>query len=173
MVTKYYYMKACNFINMEQGRQQPQGIGQPNPQTAEKDLFKGSDSKVAISQFSKYSERLDDIENKTRLIEDRLSVSSKKVELLEQNLIKLAKETNSSLNEINVKIKEIDNYLKELNQRFSQLAGEAISFAKKDDVEAIKKYLEFWNPVEFVTKESMEKIFDSRLKKTLIGDEKG
>jgi len=158
---------------MEQGKQTKQALGDSSPPVPEKDLFKGPDSKVAISQFSKYSERLDDIENKTRLIEDRSNVSSKKVELLEQNLIKLAKETNSSLNEINIKIKDIDNSIKELTARFSQLAGEAISFAKKDDVEAIKKYLEFWNPVEFVTKETMEKILDSRLKKVLISDKKG
>ncbi|HOI18267.1 MAG TPA: hypothetical protein PLX15_00165 [Candidatus Woesearchaeota archaeon] len=149
---------------MEQGRQYNQVSGQPAQQGQDRDLFKSPDSKVAISQFSKYSERLDDIENKTRLIEDRLSVSSKKVELLEQNLIKLAKETNSNLNEINIKIKEIDNSIKELNQRFLQLAGEAIGFAKKEDVEAIKKYLEFWNPVEFVTRESVDKILNSRLK---------
>ncbi len=150
---------------MEQGNQQPQGLNQPSSQAPEKDLFKASDSKLAISQFSKYSERLDDIENKTRLIEDRLNVTSKKVELLEQNLIKLAKETNSSLNEINIRIKDIDNSIKELNARFSQLAGEAVGFAKKDDVESIRKYLEFWYPVEFVTKESMEKILESRLKR--------
>ena len=39
--------------------------------------------------------------------------------------------------------------------------------AKKDDVQVMKKYLELWEPIHFVTQEQVEKIVQDMLERKL------
>ena len=44
-----------------------------------------------------------------------------------------------------------------------EFVGELKSSARKEDVEVLKRYIEMWNPVNFVTEGNVEKLVDDRL----------
>ena len=68
------------------------------------------------------------------------------------------KTTVSEINELKKEIEEMNRIIKEV---ISELRGSA----KKEDVEVLKKYIDMWNPINFVTEETVEKIIDEKLSK--------
>ncbi len=70
-------------------------------------------------------------------------------------------EHKTTLSEINDIKKEIENIKRTINEVISELKNNAT----KEDVELLKKYIDMWNPINFVTENTVEKIIDEKLNK--------
>lgn len=98
-----------------------------------------------------------------RMIENRYDNMRRKLQFLEQNMLEQHKKLNTELKTTNMDVVEIKRGFLELQNRMRMLIKEVQLRADKEDVEVIKKYLDFWEPVKFVTREQVEEILDRRL----------
>jgi hypothetical protein len=59
---------------------------------------------------------------------------------------------------INSEITDINSKITEIQDRILLIIKELKLTAKKEDVDVMKRYVELWNPMRFVTKDQVEKI---------------
>jgi len=105
------------------------------------------------------------LSRRIKVMEEGIGNLRKKMLINEQNDINRHKRTlteeKTTLSEIN----ELKKELEEMNRIIKEVISELRNSAKKEDVEVLKKYIDMWNPINFVTEETVEKIVDEKLSK--------
>ncbi len=109
-----------------------------------------------------YSNRL---EANVRVLEERTSILQKKTELIENNLLKNAKELRSEIKVMQSEITELSRGIADIKEKLKQLINELGNYAKKGDVDVLKKYLDYWEPLNFVTRKEAESLIREGMKK--------
>lgn len=108
---------------------------------------------------------LRDGSRRIRVLEEQVLRLRKSLQLNEQDSLgKYKKGTH----ELKTLTEEIDGFKKEfktLQDKITMLAAELQQFAKKDDVLVLKKYINLWEPVQFVTRNEVERIVADALTK--------
>lgn len=93
-----------------------------------------------------------------RALEERYSNLIRRVQLSEQNALTASRKAHSELVAINSEIADMKKQISELVEKIALIARELQSLAKKEDVDVLKKYLNLWEPVSFVTQGEVERI---------------
>ena len=110
------------------------------------------------SILSEFGTRLNEIEEKQRLLKDRLL-------LVGENLISTKEDQEKQLTEIKNQLKQMDfdiKTIKQLNKRITETLDE---FARKSDLEILNRQLKMFQPLEFARISDIKKIVSEELKK--------
>lgn len=108
---------------------------------------------------------LNEMARKLRLNEERTIGLRKKIQMIEHNLITGHKKFLSEIKFINQEISDMKREFDELKSRILDFARELQNCAKKEDVQVLERYVNMWEPVNFVSRNEVEKIIDEKLKK--------
>ncbi len=108
---------------------------------------------------------IDSTNKRLKLCEERITLLSRKVELIEQNLLNFERKINNNIKVINDELDEFRRDINEIKKVLSKMNDEMKTFAKKELVTTIQKYLDLWNPVKFVTLEELNNILNEKLKR--------
>jgi len=103
-----------------------------------------------------------DSAKRLRLLEDRYSTIRKKTQLTDQNMLETDKNFNSEFRAINDEIDKLKILMKEMNEKLDQLISESSGLAKRQELITLSKYVDLWKPMEFVTREQLEREFKLR-----------
>lgn len=101
--------------------------------------------------FTETSTRVRDLEEKQRIIKDRIL-------LIGQNLIEMKEDVHSNFIEIKKEIEIMKGDIERLKSFFETISGELSRFARKDDLEILSKQAKMFQPLEFVTRKDLEKL---------------
>ena len=93
-----------------------------------------------------------------RLLEERYERLSSKSQFVEQNMVRDTKEISDELSVINETIMELKRDVTELNEKLTKLMSEMKETVKKSEFNVLSKYINFWQPLNFVTREEAEKM---------------
>ncbi|MBT4376794.1 hypothetical protein HOD29_05455 [archaeon] len=91
-----------------------------------------------------------DLEEKQRILKDRLL-------LIGQNLIDIKEKTDEDLLEIKKELEMLRQTTDKLKSFIETVSGEFEKFARKDDLEILRKQAKMFQPLEFVKKEDLKK----------------
>jgi len=108
-------------------------------------------SAVSPQEFAAFSGRL-------RVIEERIYNLRRKTQVTDQNMLAHNKKISKELKHIDSEIKEIRMDMEDLRSVIKQIITEMKKFASKTDVDVITKYVDLWEPLNFVTRKEIEKI---------------
>jgi len=72
-------------------------------------------------------------------------------------MINKNKEISEDIKKINSEVRQLKKDFDDVKESIKLLVGELHSMAKKEDVDVIKKYLDLWNPMNFVTSKELDK----------------
>jgi len=108
--------------------------------------------------LAEFGTRLNEIEEKQRLIKDR-------VLLIGENLIATKEDYEKQDAEFRSQIKEIDFEIKELKQLTKRITNELGNFARKAELEILERQIKMFQPLEFIKIKDIEKIVQKELKK--------
>ena len=103
-----------------------------------------------------------DSAKRLRLLEDRYITIRKKTQLTDQNMLEANKQFNSEFRAINDEIDKLKILMKEMNEKLDQLISESSGLAKRQELITLSKYVDLWKPMEFVTREQLEREFKLR-----------
>jgi hypothetical protein len=110
-----------------------------------------------------YSQDYLQVSRRVKILEESINNLRRKILVNEQNDLnrnkKLLSEQKSTLEEVSESKKEIEN----MKRVMKEFIGELRTSAKKEDVDVLKKYIDLWNPINFVTEEIVERIIDEKL----------
>ena len=93
--------------------------------------------------------KLRDVEEKQNILKDRLL-------LIGQNLIDTKEETSDKINEIKKDVESLKDDVDRIKSFLDLISGEMSKFAKKDDIEILKKQAKMFQPLEFVRKSELK-----------------
>ena len=89
--------------------------------------------------------------SRVRVLEERFSDMRQEMKLVEENIIKKNKQMHVELRHLFKDISEFKREMTEVNDRVLMMVKELESFAKREDFQILKKYVDMWEPLNFVT----------------------
>jgi hypothetical protein len=111
--------------------------------------------------------QMNDLTRRIRVLEERNSNFKNKIQMIEQSQLRDSKQVHTEIKTNNTDVSEIRKEIDEIKSRMLVVIKELKLLAKKEDVEVLRRYLEMWQPVKFVTQNEIESIVSRIL------DEKG
>jgi len=125
------------------------------------------------TQQSVPSQQLNTVNARMRLVESRVDEIRKMVDLVEKNMLDSHQKLNKTVKSLQSEIDAINRTIKTVEDRIVTIIKELRLTSKKEDVMVLKKYLDLWNPVKFVTVDKAESMIRDILneKKENITDE--
>ena len=109
-------------------------------------------------QESSQSVRLNEIEEKQRLLRDRIL-------LIGENLISTKEEYEQELSELKNKQKDIELELKQIKQQNKKIIFSLQNLAKKSEVEILKNQFKMFEPLELVRVKDIKEIIEKEMKR--------
>lgn len=122
------------------------------------DEFQPQQQDPVSSLLTEFGTRLNEIEEKQRLIKDRIL-------LVGENLISTKEDSLKQDSEIKIQLKQIDFEIKTLKRLMARVVNELPNFAKKSEVEILAKQAKIFQPLKFARIEDVQDIVKKELRK--------
>ncbi|MFH1916082.1 MAG: hypothetical protein ABIJ21_02355 [Nanoarchaeota archaeon] len=106
----------------------------------------------ASPQARDLSLSISDIGSRLRVLEERYANLRKKTQITDQNLIETEKGMMKELEELNQQVMDLKHGLFEINEKITTMLGELSNCVKEYDFNVYAKYIELWEPANFITK---------------------
>ena len=113
------------------------------------------------SLLSEFATRLNEVEEKQRLLRDRTM-------LIGENMIDMRADQEKEEFEIKKKINDLDFEIKSIKQTMQKIINELSNFARKSELEIIKRQWEMFQPLQLARIKDVEEIIDAKLKKQTV-----
>jgi hypothetical protein len=110
--------------------------------------------------LSEFGTRLTEIEEKQRLIKDRLL-------LIGENLISTKEDIEKQNLEFKTKIKQTDSEIKALKQITKRIVDELGNFARKPELEILQRQMKMFQPLEFARIQDINEVVKEEITKQL------
>ena len=107
---------------------------------------------------SEFNSRIADIEEKQRLLKDRMILMGK-------NIVELRERTSNDIIEIKVRLDEIERTTEKLKNGILRMGEEMDKKARKSELEIIEKQSKIFQPLNFIRVEDLDRILKEREKK--------
>ncbi|NTV22893.1 MAG: hypothetical protein HGA85_00770 [Nanoarchaeota archaeon] len=112
-----------------------------------------------------FSKQLDDVMRRLRLLEDRYSSIRKKSQFIEQNLLKDTKDVFEEIRVLHTDLSDLRLQFSELSEKMGKLNEEVAGSVSKTELDVVAKYLDFWQPLNFITREEAVKMIEEYKRK--------
>ncbi|MAG47112.1 hypothetical protein CL617_00780 [archaeon] len=99
---------------------------------------------------------------KLRILESRYSLMRDRMLVINQNMIDQYKKINMEMKLVNDDVKDMKNDLNELKEMNKHIISELQTFARKENFKVLEKYINLWNPLNFVTEDEVVKLIEER-----------
>jgi hypothetical protein len=111
----------------------------------------------------KMSEDMAELTRRIRTMEERYNTLQTKTQLVEQNMLSYHKQAIGETKTINTDFREIRREIEEIKDRILTLIKELQLSAKKDEVKVLERYINLWEPVNFVTRTEVQDLIKEAL----------
>ncbi|MEK6809226.1 MAG: hypothetical protein AABY40_00995 [Nanoarchaeota archaeon] len=96
-------------------------------------------------------------------LESKANNLLREVDVLKNDFINRANKLNKDFKTLSDDLMEIRHEQEKMNQKMTLIISELKQTAGAEEVMTLKKYLEFWNPLNFVTQRDLEKAIETKL----------
>ena len=107
--------------------------------------------------------KIRDLTRRIRLMEERMESLRKKLQLIEDNMLRNNRNFKSDVSHIKEENVKLKLKIRDLNDNINLIVKELKSAPKKEDVEELKKYVSIWEPINFVTERDVENILEWKI----------
>ena len=123
-------------------------------------IFGGEDKKhneEFQTKVDTHSKALVTVTQRQKDIEGSLQVLSEKVEMLDHNSVKDMKEIHNEISSLKKEVTDLQSDIKNIKDFNEKISKQLKMFTTKDEVTKLEKYIDLWEPLQFVTREELEK----------------
>ncbi len=96
-------------------------------------------------------------------LESKVNNLLREVDILKNDFINRANKLNKDFKTLNDDMVELRHEQEKMDQKMVLIIKELKQTAGIEEVMTLKKYVEFWNPLNFVTQKDLEKAVESKL----------
>jgi len=127
-------------------------------------MFSGKKEAPADPRIAEAQTDVNNQNSRLRTLEERYSLLRRKTQVTEQNMLGHYKKATTDIKTALSRIQEIKNEVREIKEKIELIEKEIEQCAKKNELQLIHKYVNYWNPAEFVTKEEAKRIIEEKLR---------
>ena len=98
-----------------------------------------------------------------RVVEERLNDMKKRFKFIEENIIAYHKKNLKDAKDQQAQSYDLRKSMRALEGKIMIILKELQLASTKQEVAILKKYLDLWNPLKFVTEETLQKRIDERM----------
>ncbi len=106
-----------------------------------------------------------DLNSRARVLEERYNLLRERLLIVNQNMVGEYKKVTQDIKALNSDIKEIKNDIFNLKETMKHFIKEMESFARKDSLKVLEKYINMWNPLNFVTEKDVISLIKEHTKR--------
>jgi len=117
--------------------------------------------------MSVFTEDLGNLGRRLRILEESITNIRRALQVTEQNVLGKNKVFSTEIRTLTSDISDMKTVISEIKEKMLEMVTELKETAKRDEVKVLEKYIDFWNPVKFVTQNEVE-----TLVKEIINKEK-
>ena len=118
------------------------------------------DPSSTINQPSMMTELI----SRIRILERSHQNSREKILLINQNMIEEYKDIIEEMRSIKTEVKETKKDILKMQETFKKFIDEMNSFVRKEEIKVLEKYINMWNPMNFVTEEEVLNLIKKKRK---------
>ena len=119
----------------------------------------------AVSGVNELLKHFSDVSRTLRILEERYINLRRKTQVTDQNMLSINKNITREIKTINSEVDELRRSLEKIKQDVKLIQNDLSICASASDVNVIKKYLNFWEPLNFVTEAQVRDIVRGILNK--------
>ena len=108
--------------------------------------------------LSEMSGQVNNVSRRLRILEERYLNMRKKSQLTEQNMLSTNKKASTQIRDAFNEITEIRAELKKITDQLTLMNNELSECANRNDLMVVGKYIEFWEPINFLTEKEAKRI---------------
>lgn len=115
--------------------------------------------------FGAVQEDIGNVSRRLRTLEEGFTNLRRALQVTDQNMLGKNKAFATEIRAITSDISDIKSDINNIKEKIIELVNDLEEAAKKEEVKVLEKYINFWNPVKFVTQNEVEAIIKDILKK--------
>ncbi len=112
-----------------------------------------------------FTQAMNELANRLRVLEGKHGTYAEKLLVMNQNMIEEYKKTMSEFKVIRQSLADMTKDIDAVKNVVKHLSDEAGKFAKNQDVKVLQKYVDYWNPMNFMTEKDVLILVDKVLGK--------
>jgi len=112
-----------------------------------------------------FTEDLGNFNRRMRLLEESLTNTRRALQVTEQNMLGKNKMFATEIRTLTSDLGDMKNEIAQIKEKIVDVIRELKEAAKRDELKILEKYINFWNPVKFVTHNEVEDVVKEILKK--------
>jgi len=105
-------------------------------------------------------EELKKVFSSIRNLEDKMYNLDKKTSLIEENLLLVKNKLNQESKVLHTNSIENEKQINLLKKSIMEMVSDMKNFARVEEVSTLRKYLEMWKPLNFVTRNELSEILE-------------
>lgn len=103
-------------------------------------------------------EDISNISRRLRMLEERYVNLRNRTQVIDQNMLLHNKKQITDIKTIDSDINYLKNEINNVNEKIDLIINDLKDTAKKEDIEVLQKYINLWDPMNFVTRKEVEKL---------------
>lgn len=104
--------------------------------------------------------QLASLATRIKLVEDRYNNLGKRSQITESSLLEFEKEIKTELRVLTKQTVELRKRLSEMNAKLDAMQGELGTVVQKHEFSVLERYLDLWQPLQFVTRDEARRIIE-------------
>lgn len=121
-------------------------------------IFGGHEKKGPDPEISALRHEMNSISRRTRELEERSQNMRKRIQMTDQNLMNQNKRFAQDIKVVTSELNELKHIMNDLDNKMLLLIKELRMCARKEDLNVLEKYINIWEPINFMTRREAEKI---------------
>jgi vacuolar-type H+-ATPase subunit I/STV1 len=142
---------------------QPKAAAPPPPKKPGLFAPKPKQGVDIVKSVSDLAGELNNLGRRMMVLEERYTNLRKKTDVTDQNMLSQNKKVMTEIHTVHEEIDELKKELNGLIEKMKIIVRELKECAKHEEVEVLQKYINLWQPINFVTREVVLKLVASQV----------
>jgi predicted nucleic acid-binding Zn-ribbon protein len=109
-------------------------------------------------EIIKLNSSISELSRRIRVLEERYSNIRKKIQVTEHNMLSIQRNLIREIKATDSQVLDLQKNILNLDEKMKQISRELVNFSPAEELKIISRYLDFWEPVGFITKREAEKL---------------
>ena len=115
-------------------------------------------AKQEDQRYLTLSRKVGDFLSRLRLLEERYANLRREHQTTNQNMIENHQHLTKQQRKLSDTLRDLKRELNDLKEQLGTMQGELADAASAHDLKILEKYLEFWQPLDFITRHEAERL---------------
>ncbi len=137
----------------------------PKPPPPKPGLFSGKPAAPMQPQQNNtdLAAQVNNISTRIRILEERYTNVRKKMQLTDQNMLSSNKDLKREMKVTQSDVDDLRKDLEDMKKNVRLIIKELKECAKSEEIKVLERYINMWEPVNFVTATQVEKIVEAKI----------